>query len=120
MNLFKKKLVLNQQEEIVLNVVKSMTLRKDCLIEINPENMDYLLSIEDLQYFLLIDGEGVQISNNCIFINRRLRSNVLDTIKSIVKSETSVRRQLKIESIFNNELELLTEINKVIDNGRIK
>jgi hypothetical protein len=120
MKLFKKKLVLTQQEESIVNVVKSMTLRKDCLIEINPETMDYLLSIEDLQYFLLVDCEGVQISNHNFFITRRLRSDVVDTIKSIVKSETSVRRQLKIDSIFNNELELLTEINKAIDNGRSK
>lgn len=120
MKLFKKKLVLTQQEESIVNVVKSMTLRKDCLIEINPENMDYLLYIEDLQYFLLVDSEGVQISNHNFFITRRLRSNVVDNIKSIVKAETSVRRQLKVDSIFTNELELLTEINKVIDNGRNK
>lgn len=120
MNLFKKQLVLTQQEEGIVNIVKSMTLRKDCLIEINPETMDYLLSMEDLQYFLLVDSEGVQISNHSFFITRRLRSNVLDSIKETVKAETSARRQLKIDSIFNNELELLTKINKAIDNGRSK
>ena len=120
MKLFKKQLVLTQQEEGIVDVVKSMTLRKDCLIEINPETMDYLLSIEELQYFLLVDCEGVQISNHNFFITRRLRSNVVDSIKSIVKAETSARRQVKTESIFNNELELLTEINKAISNGRSK
>lgn len=120
MKLFKKQLVLTQQEEGIVNIIKSMTFRKDCLIEINPETMDYLLSMEDLQYFLLIDSEGVQISNHNFFITRRLRSNVVDSIKEIVKAETSARRQLKIDSIFNNELELLTKINKAIDNGRSK
>jgi hypothetical protein len=120
MNLFKKKLVLTQQEEGIVDVVKNMALRKDCLIEINPETMDYLLSIEELQYFLLVDCEGVQISNHNFFITRRLRSNVVDSIKSIVKAETSARRQVKTESIFNNELELLTEINKAISNGSSK
>lgn len=118
MKLFKKELVLTQQEEGIVDVVKSMTLRKDCLIEINPETMDYLLSIEDVQYFLLIDSEGVQISNHNFFITRRLRSVVVDKIKGIAKTETSARRQVKIDSIFNNELELLTKINKVIEDGR--
>ena len=120
MKLFKKQLVLTQQEEGIVDVVKSMALRKDCLIEINPETMDYLLSIEELQYFLLVDCEGVQISNHNFFITRRLRSNVVDSIKSIVKAETSARRQVKTESIFNNELESLTEINKAINNGSSK
>lgn len=117
MNLFKKELVLTKQEESILDIVKSMISKKECLIEINPENMDYLLSLEEIQHYLLIDFEGVQISNHNFFITRRLRNNFLDKIKSIVKAETSARRQLKTDSIFNNELELLTKINKTIKNG---
>jgi hypothetical protein len=120
MKLFKKELVLTQQEESIVDLVKSMTLRKDCLIEINPETMDYLLSIEELQYFLLIDCEGVQISNHNFFITRRLRSNVVDSIKSIAKAETSARRQVKVENIFSNELDLLTKINKAVNHGSSK
>jgi penicillin-binding protein-related factor A (putative recombinase) len=116
MSIFKREVSLTEQEERLVNVVTSMLSREDCLIEINPENMDYLLSIEELQYFLLVDAEGVQLSNHTYFITRRLRTNVLDKIKTLIKIETSARRSAKIDSIFKNELDLLTKINNTIGN----
>jgi hypothetical protein len=114
MSIFKTKLVLTEQEENLVSVVKSMLSREDCLIEINPENMDYLISIESLQYFLLVDGNGLQLSNHTFFVARRMREKVLDKIKDLIKEETAMRRRAKIEGIFSNELDLLTRINNTI------
>lgn len=116
MSIFKTKLVLTEQEENLVSVVKSMLSREDCLIEINPENMDYLLSIESLQYFLLVDGNGLQLSNHTFFVARRMRAEVLDKIKDLIKNETAMRRRAKVESIFSNELDLLNKINTTIGN----
>jgi hypothetical protein len=117
MSIFKTKLILTEQEDSILGLVKNMVSKEECLIEVDPETMDYLLSMDKLQYYLLIDSEGVQISNHDFFISRRLRGNVVNLIKDVVKTETSKRRQTRINSIFSNELELLTKINKAIDNG---
>ena len=114
MSLFKSKLVLTGQEENVLEVVKSMVEKKDCIIDVNPETMGYLLSLDRLQYHLLIDDEGIQLSNHDFSITKRLRGVVLDNVKGIVKREVSSRLNARILTIFNNELELLTKINKKI------
>ena len=64
MSIFKTKLILTEQEDSILGLVKNMVSREECLIEVDPETMDYLLSMDKLQYYLLIDSEGVQISNH--------------------------------------------------------
>lgn len=115
MSLFKSKLVLTGQEESVLEVVKNMVENQDCVIDVNPETMGYLLSLDKLQYHLLIDDEGIQLSNHDFFITKRLRGVVLDSIKGIVKKEASRRVNSRVLTIFNNELELLTKINKKIE-----
>jgi hypothetical protein len=114
MSLFKSKLVLTGQEESVLEVVRNMVENQDCVIDVNPETMGYLLSLDSLQYHLLIDNEGIQLSNHDFFITRRLRGVVLDSVKGIVKAEASQRLNTRINTIFSNELELLTKINKRI------
>lgn len=114
MSLFKSKVVLTGQEESVLEVVRNMVENQDCIIDVHPETMGYLLSLDALQYNLLIDNEGIQLSNHDFFITRRLRGVVLDSLKGIVKAEASHRLNTRINTIFNNELELLTKINKRI------
>jgi hypothetical protein len=83
---------------------------------VHPETMGYLLSLDRLQYHLLIDNEGVQLTNHDFFITRRLRGVVMDKIKGVVRAEASSRINARISTIFNNELVLLTKINnKIVD-----
>jgi hypothetical protein len=116
MSIFKSKVVLTEQEDSILTVITSMVRSKDCIIDVHPETMGYLLSLDRLQYHLLIDNEGVQLTNHDFFITRRLRGVVMDKIKGVVRAEASSRINARISTIFNNELVLLTKINnKIVD-----
>lgn len=109
MNFFKKK-KLEPQEELYLSVITKMVSREDCVIEINPECMSYLLSLEQQSYYISVDSVGIQISNHDFLILRRFEENVLNAAKTIIKEETVKRREAKKAEIFQNEVTLLNKI----------
>ena len=92
-------------------VVETMVTSPDCIIEINPDDMSYMLSIEDESYYLLLDSVGVQFSNHGFVIIKSYDSKVLDYFKTTVKNETARRRNLRKEEIFKNEGSLLVSIS---------
>ena len=120
MSIFKKTLKLDEQEQGILDLICSMVSRKDCDIEINPDDFSYLVSLEKLQYYLLIDSLGIRLSNHEFFISRKFSDKVLDKFKEVIKKEVVKRREAKVNNIFKNEMELLIKINNNINNGRVK
>lgn len=118
MSIFKTKVVFTEQEESILEVVTNMVENKNCIIDVHPETMGYLLSLDELHYHLWIDNEGIQLTNHDFFLTRRLRGVVLDSVKGVVRGEASRRLDTRIDTIFNNELALLTKINKNIADVR--
>lgn len=71
-----------------------------------------MLCLEKEQYFLLIDSIGVHFSNHGFVIIERYSSNVLDSYKDLVKTETVRRRTNRRNEIFKNKLNLLSGINE--------
>lgn len=109
-SIFGGKKKLEEQEELYLSVIKKMISRPDTLIEINPDSMDYLLSLEKESYFISVDSIGIQISNHAFLILRRFEENVLNEAKGIIKEEAAKRRETKKKEIFDNEVTLLNKI----------
>lgn len=103
---------MTEDETEMFNVITNLVNQPDCIIEVNPDNMDYMLCLEKEQYFLLIDGIGVQFSNHGFVVIERYSQNVLDAYKSLVKSETIRRRNTRRDEIFKNKLNLLSGINQ--------
>lgn len=115
MNIFKRSLKLDRQEQTMLALISSMVSHRDCIIEINPDDFSYLVSLEELQYYLLIDSLGIKLSNHKFSISRKFSDRVIDKFKDVIKKETIKRRQAKVDSIFKNEMDLLTKINDNIN-----
>jgi len=115
MKIFKKELKLNIEEQQIVDVVREMVNHKDCSIEVNPENMHYLINVETLDYFAHVDDIGVEISNHKFFISSRLRSAVIDKVKSLIIEEKSRRWHLKKDTIFENKTNLLDKIKNNIN-----
>ena len=102
---------MTEDETKMYNVITNLIIQPDCIIEVNPENMDYMLCLEKEQYFLLIDGNGVQFSNHGFVVIERYSQNVLDAYKHVVKTETVRRRNGRRNEIFKNKCNLLDSIN---------
>ncbi len=90
--MFKRKIKITEKEQLYLDIIENMVKRKDCIIEINPSSMDYLLSIESEQYYVSIDSVGIQISNHDFLIIRRFEDYVINSAKKLVKEEATKRR----------------------------
>ena len=102
---------MNEDETKMYTVINNLVTQPDCIIEVNPENMDYMLCLEKEQYFLLIDSCGVQFSNHGFVIIERYSQTVLDCFKSLVRNETIRRRNNRRDEIFKNKCNLLDNIN---------
>ena len=94
---------MTEQEQKMFNVIENLVTQPDCIIEINPENMNYMVCLEKEQYYLLIDSCGVQFSNHGFIVIKNYSANVLDAYKSVVKTETTRRRNERQSEIFKNE-----------------
>lgn len=103
---------MTEDETEMFNVITNLVTQPDCIIEVNPDNMDYMLCLEKEQYFLLIDSIGVQFSNHGFLVIERYTDKVLDCYKHVVKTETVRRRTARRDEIFKNKLNLLSSINE--------
>jgi hypothetical protein len=102
---------MTEDETKMYNVITNLLIQPDCIIEVNPDNMDYMLCLEKEQYFMLIDGNGVQFSNHGFVVIERYSDVILTTYKKVVKTETIRRRIARRNEIFKNKCNLLDSIN---------
>lgn len=103
---------MTEDETEMFNVITNLVTQSDCIIEVNPDNMDYMLCLEKEQYFLLIDSYGVQFSNHGFVVIEKYGEKILDAYKKVVKTETVRRRISRRDEIFKNKLNLLVGINE--------
>lgn len=99
------------EEDIkIQEIVKSFLDKPDTLIEVNPDDMSYILSYEPKSYYILVDSVGIQITNHTFDKDIRMESKKLDVIKGLIKEEASKRRNAKKATVFKNRSELLNKI----------
>lgn len=108
MSFFKSKFT--EEEVKIQDMVRAFVAKPNTLIEINPEDMSYILSYEPKSYYMLVDSVGVQITNHTFDKDIRLESHKVDAIKSIIKEEATKRRDAKKALIFKNRSDLLDKI----------
>jgi len=97
-------------EQKMYSLIETMVKSMDCVIEIDPDDMSYMLSIDEESYYLSIDSIGVQFSNHGFVIVKSYSSAVLDHYKTLVKTETARRRKARKSEIFKNEGNLIVGI----------
>ena len=102
---------MTEDQTKMYNVITNLVTQPDCIIEVNPDNMNYMLCLEKEQYFMLIDGNGVQFSNHGFVVIERYSETILDAYKKVVKTETIRRRTARRNEIFKNKCNLLDAIN---------
>lgn len=108
MKLFKPKFT--DSDNKIKDIVETFLTNKETIIDINPEDMSYLISYEKFNYYLLIDSVGVQISNHKFAKDMRLEDAVINVLKDMAFKETVIRRTEKRKLIFKNNTDLLDAI----------
>jgi hypothetical protein len=116
MGFFEKQVVLTEEEQQLLDMVLAMVNNPKCNIDVDPETMQYLLEIESLQYFAIIDSVGIEFSNHSFSVARRLSANGLTAIKKVVANESSRRWVLKRDTISKNQKDLIEKIKTNVGN----
>lgn len=115
MKLFKTKFT--EADNKIKAIVETFLANKETVIDINPEDMSYLISYEKFNYYLLIDSVGVQISNHKFAKDMRLEDAVINVLKDLAFKETVIRRTEKRKLIFKNNVDLLDAIVNDVANG---
>ena len=110
MKLFKTKFT--DSDNKIKEIVETFLANKETVIDINPEDMSYLISYEKFNYYLLIDSVGVQISNHKFAKDMRLEDAVINVLKDLAYKETVIRRTEKRKLNFKNNSDLLDTIVK--------
>ena len=118
MSFFKKKIQLSEEELIIQDIIKGMLINKDLIIDVNPDDMSYMLSDLKKDYYIDVDSIGIKIKNHNFSIDRKLSGDVIDLYKSIIKAETVERRTTRKNIIFNNSIDLLNRIKQNVGNGK--
>jgi hypothetical protein len=118
MSWLKPKEIYSEEDLKVKEVVELMLSSVETLIEINPRTvgLDYILSNEASQYYVMIDDSGVKISNHTFSRDIRMSSFKINTLKELSRTEASKRRNIKEEKIHQNGVELLDRIIKKLKN----
>lgn len=108
--MWNKKVSLTIAEEFIQEVIVAFLNNPHTVIDVNPDDMSYMLLDDYNSYYFAIDNEGIKLRNHEFFVDKRLELNKIDILKGIIKAETVKRRVAKKEQIFQNEIDLLTRI----------
>lgn len=96
-------------ETNMYSVIESLITNPDSIIDINPSDFSYMISLHG-NYFLLITDYGIKFSNHGFVVIRNFESKILDSYLDLIKLETIKRREARIDEIFKNECDLLKNI----------
>ena len=115
MNWLKPKIVLSEEEQLIKEIIAAMLENPKTLIEVNPDDMSYMLSDEEKSYYIDLDSVGVKITNHNFMLDKRIELNKIDALKALIKAETIKRRVDKKNIIFQNGINLLNNIKNNLD-----
>ncbi len=112
--LFKKKYAPTEDEQAVFEIVEKFLANADTRVEVNPDDMSYILINDSKHFYLAIDSIGINITNTTYFSRASYSANFLDLCKSAIKKKTVEDRKKKKQEIFQKELSVLKNIKEAL------
>jgi hypothetical protein len=102
-----KPIQLTDKEANILKACQLILSQEDRHIEINPDDMSYLIQSQKLGYSMIVNSSGISFSNHSFLVIRNYRENFLDLIKGTIKEQTIKDRTKRFDEISKNEDVLL-------------
>ena len=98
---------LTDKEANILKACQLILSQEDRHIEINPDDMSYLIQSQSLGYSMIVNASGISFSNHSFLVIRNYRDKFLDLIKETIKEQTNKDRTKRFDEISKNEDVLL-------------
>lgn len=105
-------IVLTDFENDLLEITKQMLAREDRTIEINPDDMSYLVHSAEWDYYLIVNSIEIEFSNHTHSDCRQYREDFLDLIKETIKEVTIKDRLAKLAKVRENKKQLYGRIKE--------
>lgn len=108
----------NPKEQLILDIVTNLCEQSDTEIKMAPLSGRYFLVNKRLEYWVRIWEDGITITNHKFtFSNTSLQSFQAIVIKIVEKAIEKSRNEFE-EAVFQNEIELLSNISFNIKNKK--
>jgi len=106
-NLFNPPLKLTEDEARVKTVIEKLLANNDTKFRFAPLTNSILLKQKEKEYYLLIDGSHIKISNHTFSLDKQFRLNFIENMKTLIFTRMESDRIGAINEIFKNERNLL-------------
>lgn len=84
-------------------------------MEIQPNDMSYLIESESLGYSMIVNSTSIDFSNHDFIIIRDYREKFIDLVKSTIKEQVIIDRTKRFAEKSKNENLLLTRMLEKIE-----
>lgn len=111
-------LKLTEKEAIILKGCQLILSQSDRHMEIQPNDMSYLIESESLGYSMIVNSTSIDFSNHDFIIIRDYREKFIDLVKETIKEQVIIDRTKRFAEKSKNENQLLTRmLAKIEKNG---
>jgi hypothetical protein len=110
-----KPIKLTDKEANILKACQLILSKDDRHIEINPDDMSYLIQSKILGYSMITNSSGISFSNHDFLVIRNYRLEFLDLVKETIKEQTIIDRTRRFDEISKNEDLLLNRMIQMLE-----
>jgi len=115
MNIFKKKLELDEKEKQFESVINSLLAQKETKKQIKLTTETTCLLVNDEKHFKVkVDSTGIIIQNTTFATKERLRDKVIDHFKNLIINKINEETEMTLKEIDLKEQNLIENIKKLI------
>lgn len=110
-----KPLKLTEKEEIILKGCQLILSQPDRHMEIQPNDMSYLIESDSLGYSMIVNSTSIDFSNHDFIIIRDYREKFIELVKETIKQQVIIDRTKRFAEKSKNEHQLLTRMLQKIE-----
>lgn len=116
MNIFKKKLELDEKEKQFESVINSLLAQKETKkqIKLTTTETTCLLVNDEKHFKVKVDSTGIIIQNTTFATKERLRDKVIDHFKNLIINKINEDTEMTLKEMDLKEQNLIENIKKLI------
>lgn len=106
-------------EKYIKEIIKASLIYQDVkkvIVPINSGSFSYLLIDDINQIYISVENNQVDMSNHNFLYKKNFNLNFTDELKRMIKKKIEEERKDLKESLFQNEMGLLTKIKEIYQN----
>jgi hypothetical protein len=85
-----KPIQLTDKEANILKACQLILSKDDRHMEIQPDDMSYLIESKTLGYSMIVNSSGISFSNHDFLVIRNYRDEFIELVKETIKNQTII------------------------------